>query len=335
MKNSKQIIPVIFFVLCIFFAKESSAQDERFSQPFANILKYNPAAMGLNPDLKFNLQYRTQWGSLEKGYTTYAFTTLYPLYLKDGKEKLDIGFTALNDKAGAFNSLDFSLAVGYNVQLSESGYLNVSLLGGYVQKSLDASGLSFDEQYVLGTYSASNPNSETVLNDKVGYADVGAGIMWYFNPKKDAGAKLNAFIGVSAYHLNKPNQSLISGTGALTPRFSFQAGIKILGKNNIDFTPNIIVNAQKPAQNSAAGLIMDYNLNEKMKLVVGAWYRKGDAIAFSLGFEHKTFGLMYSYDVVTDPINSYVSGLNAHEITLSLKFNQSEKKGATANSAFF
>lgn len=335
MKTTNRIAVIMFLFLCVYVAKHGSAQDVRFSQPFANILKYNPAAMGLNPDLKFNLQYRTQWGAIEKGYTTYSFTTLYPLYLKDGKEKLDIGFNALNDKSGAFNSLDFSLAVGYNARLSESGYLNFSLMGGYVQKSLDIAGLAFDEQYVLGTYNASNVNGEVVLNEKVSYPDVGAGIMWYFNPKKDDGAKLNAYIGVSAYHLNKPNESLSSGTGQLTPRYSFQGGIKILGKNKIDFTPNIIVNSQKPAQNSAAGLLMDYSLNEKMKIVLGAWYRKDDAIAFSFGFEHTNFALTYSYDVVTTPISSYISGLNAHELSLALRFNQSEKKGASSNPSFF
>ena len=335
MKNIKQITLAILMMPCVLLVKESAAQDVRFSQPLVNTLKYNPAAMGINPDLKFSLQYRSQWGLMEKGYTTYAFTTLFPMYLKEGKEKLDIGFTALNDKAGAFNSLDFSLALGYNIRLAESGYLSVSLLGGYVQKSLSTTGLAFDEQYVLGTYSASNANGETILNGKVSHPDVGAGIMWYYNPKQDDGAKLNAYLGVSGYHLNKPNESMISGTGLLTPRYSFQGGIKILGKNKVDFTPNFIVNSQKPAQNSAAGLLVDYRFNEKMKLVIGAWYRKDDAIAFSLGFDHKTFGFTYSYDVVTTPISAYTSGLNAHEITLVIKFNQSEKKGASANPSFF
>lgn len=130
MKTKKQITAAIALLVGILLMEKSNAQDVRFSQPFANILKYNPAAMGLNPDLKFNMHYRTQWGAIEKGYTTYSFVTLFPLYLKDGKEKLDIGFNALNDKAGAFSSLDFSLAVGYNVRLSDAGYLNVSLFGG-------------------------------------------------------------------------------------------------------------------------------------------------------------------------------------------------------------
>lgn len=335
MENIKKITASILLLSSVFFLKETDAQDVRFSQPFANVLQFNPAAMGINPDLKFNLQYRSQWGSIEKGYTTYAFTTLYPIYLKAGKEKLDIGFSAMNDKAGAFSKLDFSLAIGYNVRLSEAGYLNLSVLGGYVQKSLNTAGLTFDEQYVLGTYNSSNSNNEAILNQKVSYPEVGAGAMWHYNPTKEEGATLNAYIGVSAYHLNKPNESLISGSGALTPRYSFQGGIKILGNNNVDFTPNIIVNSQKPAQNSAAGLLMDYAFNEKMKLAIGVWYRRADAIAFSLGFNHKTFGLTYSYDVVTAPLNAYISGANAHEITLSLKFNQSDKKGAKANPAFF
>lgn len=335
MKTVKETQKNILLLILIFITSSLSAQDPKFTQVFSNPLKLNPAMMGINPDLKFILQYRNQWSGVEKGFTTYAFSVLYPLYIKNGKEKLDIGFTALNDKAGAFNNLDFSLALGYNLRISDASYLNFSFMGGYVQKAINTTNLSFDQQYILGTYSSNNPSNETRINKQVSYADVSFGSMWYYNPTKADGAKLNAYLGASVFHLNRPNESLTGGVAALPMRYSFQGGIKILGEGKIDFTPNIIFNSQNGNENLAAGLIMDYRFNEKSKLVLGAWYRKKDAIAFSLGCDLKTITFAYSYDVVNSQIKNSISGLNAHEITLSLKFNQSEKKGAKANASFF
>ncbi|MBI4947583.1 MAG: PorP/SprF family type IX secretion system membrane protein [Bacteroidetes bacterium] len=328
MKKIISLLAICIFLLtaiCV-FPTVSFSQDLRFAQPFANPLKLNPAMMGMNEDLKFMLHYRSQWAALGNGYTTASFTTLYPIYIKEGKEKLDVGANVLQDKSGAFKSLDASLAIGYNLQISDAGHLNFSLMGGYVQKSLNTANLTFDNQYMLGSYNSSNPINETVLNNKAGYADVGAGAMWYYTPSKDDNAKLNAYLGVSAFHLNQPNESFTAATGKLPARYSFQGGIKILGKNKIDFTPNVIVNSQNGNENIAVGVLMDYHVGEATsKIVIGAWYRRTDAIAFSVGYEHKTLSFGYSYDVVTSQISNSVAGLNAHEITVALKFNQSHK----------
>lgn len=313
----------------------SFAQDLRFTQPFATPLKYNPASMGINPDLKAMLHYRNQWSPLSKGYTTAAFTFLYPVYIKEGKEKLDVGASALQDKQGAFTSLDASLAVGYNLQISNSGYISFSLLGGYVQKSLNTADLTFDSQYVLGSYNSANPTNETILDEKVSYPDAGFGAMWYFNPTKDDGGKLNAYLGASAFHLNQPNESFTGTEGTLPMRISYQGGIKILGENKIDFTPHVIVNSQKGAENTAAGLYVDYRLSEKLKASLGVWFRKKDAMAFHLGVEHAMFLLGVSYDMAVSDIRTYLPGANAYEVTLAYKLNMSEKKGAKSNPSFF
>jgi type IX secretion system PorP/SprF family membrane protein len=330
----------IFTVLAVVISYSISAQDVRFTQMLANPLTLNPAMMGLNPDLKFTLQYRNQWGSIDKGYSTASFTAQAPVYINQGRDKLDIGFNALNDQAGAFNTLNLSLAVGYNVQVSELSHINFSIMGGFIQKSLNTTNLSFDEQYIVGAYSASNPNNELVLNKMVNYADISFGTMWYCSPVKVDVGKLHtfkAYLGASAFHLNTPpNESFSGGTGNLPMRFSCQGGIKIVGENKLDITPNVIVNSQQGNNNVAAGLLADYRFDSIAKLTLGVWFRTKDAIAFSIGFSHKIFALTYSYDVVgTSPISYSASRLNAHELTLSLKFNHAEKKGIKVIPAFF
>ena len=306
-----------------------NAQDYRFTQAYANPLRLNPAMMGANSDLKAGLGYRSQWSNIEKGFTTMSFTGMYPLFLKSGG-KLDIGLSAINDKSGAFKTTDLALAVDYNKEIANDQNLCLSLMGGFAQKSLDATNLTFENQYVLGSYNSSNPSNELVLNKKVSYPDVGFGFAWYMNPSRDK-SKLNAFAGVSGFHLNKPNQSFTGTKGTLPVRLSYIGGVRILGDKKIDVAPNVHVTQQAGNTEMAAGVSVDYNLNYNMKVVIGTWYRRSDAIAFMVGVEHRLFTFAYSYDAVTSSLSDAAARSSAHEITLSYKMRMKPK---TANASF-
>lgn len=321
--NCIQRFKRIMLPVILLFITRSYAQDVRFAQPYSNPLHVNPALAGDNTSLKFVLNYRSQWGNIDKGYSTYAFTGMYPLLINEGKSKLDLGLNALKDKAGAFGTTSFTLAAGYNLTLSEAGTLNFSLSGSFVQKSLDAASLTFDNQYVGGEYNSGNPNYEPVLNEKTSYPSVGFGAMWFYKPTGSK-AKLNAYIGFSGFNLNEPNESLLSKEAGLPRRFSYQAGLMIKGAGKVDFMPNLKISTQKGASEIAAGTYMVYKVNELTKAILGAWYRPHDALAFALGFELKSMRLEYSYDLVSD-LNKYAS-TSANEITLSYKLKEKEKK---------
>ena len=326
----------MLLISAILISSTVQSQDARFTQSFyANPIKLNPAVNGMNPNMKVILNYRSQWGSLNKGFTTSSATVLYPYFIKDDNKKLDFGLNVNNDQAGAFSNLDMSLSVGYSLQIAESGYLSFAIVGGYVQNTLSTNDLIFDDQYVLGSYSATNTSKELVLNQQAKYPDIGFGMMWYYNPVRDE-SKLNAYLGVSAYHLNKPNETFTSSTGSyLPPRISIQSGIKILGDNKLDFTPNIIISTQNGSEDISSGLYIDYLLNEKAKIVVGTWYRKHNAYSFLLAFEHKSFMFGYSYDMPNTALNLTISGLNTHEITLAYKLNMADKKGIDNLPSFY
>jgi type IX secretion system PorP/SprF family membrane protein len=323
MKNIKYIL-LVSLISGIFHVEEAKTQDARYTQSFGSPLRLNPAMMGANTDMRFILGYRSQWGAIEKGYSTMSFTAMQPFFINGGKSKLDVGLSVYNESAGAFQRLDAALAVGYNLEIAKNNNLSVSLMGGYIQNSLDASSLTFDSQYILGSYSASNASNELTLGRKTSVADASFGLMWFTNaPRSDS--KLNAYAGVSGFHMNQPNESLLDGTSRLPMKFSFQGGVKIYGKNKIDISPNARFNIQNGNTETAIGLYADYLLNDDSKIVIGAWYRRNDAIAFMAGFDHKSFTIGYSYDMVSDPMITTISGLNAHEITLSFKLSQSKK----------
>lgn len=328
MKNLKLILLVVLFaemtqVQMVF------AQDARNTQSFGNPLQLNPAMMGANTDMRFIAGYRSQWGAIEKGYTTMSFTAMNPFFLNSGKSKLDVGLNVYNEKAGAFSKLNASLAVGYNLEIAKHNNLSVALMGGYRQNTLDLSSLTFDSQYQLGLYNSGNVTNEASLNQKSSTADASFGLMWFTNAPLET-SKVNGYAGISGFHMNQPNESLLSQTSKLFMKFSFQGGIKIMASNKIAISPNARFTVQNGNSETAAGLYVDYFLNDQSKIVLGAWYRKNDAIAFLAGFEHKSFVIGYSYDMVSTPMNRYISGLMSHEITLSFKLSQLKKSSISS-----
>jgi len=293
----------------------ATAQDARFTQFYATPLLLNPAIMGANSDLKASLCYRSQWGSVNSGYSNYAFNGSYPIKLQnDGK--LDAGLSLMGGKAGAFGTFSALAAVDYSKKIADDNYLCLALIGGYGQQSISTSGLTFDDQYTQGAYNPNAQSNENLLSLKKGYADVGFGFTWYYNPLRDK-SKVNAFFGVSGYHLNEPNVSMAGSESKLPARISFQAGLKLFQTSQIDLTPTARVNMQSGNAETALGIYGDYLLNDDMKLTLGFWYRRNDAIAILVGFEYKGFTLGYSYDAVTSSINGLASGICANEITLS------------------
>lgn len=300
------------------------AQDARFAQSYANPLRINPAIMGANTDMKFILDYRNQWASIDKGYKTYSFTGMYPVFLDKGMGKFDVGITVMNDKAGAFSNTDVALAVDYSKEISPNNNLCLSLIGGFVQQKLDLNKQTFDNQYVLGSYNANNPSNELALGNKTSYSDFGFGFMWFLNPNRDK-SKLNAYIGIAGYHLNQPNQTFLAANGKLPTRLAYQGGLTFFGDNKIDISPNVRVCMQNGNMETAAGLYANYNFNDNAKLVIGTWYRTHDAIAILIGFEHKNFAIGYTYDMVNSGLNKVAPRANAHEITFAFKMSRLAK----------
>lgn len=335
MRTKKKCIKIgvlqIIFTFSIVF--QAWCQDIALTQVYANPLLLNPAILGANGDLKVILNYKNQLTSISKGYTVSNLAILYPLFLNEGKQKLDIGLNVQNDKSGAFKQFNLSLSIGYDLHLSSSGHLSLALIGGYNQKTLSTTNLTFDEQYINGEFSAYNPVTENFFKTKTTFKDVGFGMVYYYNPvKTEKEGKYNGYVGLSGYHLNTPNETSISGRDYLPRRISFQAGIKIVGDRKIDVTPNLRMNVQSGLQEIAAGTYIDYKASERTKVVIGGWFRLNGTLAFLIGFEQKNFTLGYSYDFYgTSGIGQYQPGANASQITFSYKFLLAEKKGFSRN----
>lgn len=310
MKTSRVLVIV---TMAMIMGHTGFAQDVRYTQEYNAPLRINPALMTTNNVLKGIINYRSQWGNIDNGFTTYRFTCMYPI-IRDKTGKLDVGLNVNSDKAGAFNTLNISGAVSYGLKLGENHKLAAGLVLGYGQKSIDLNGQTFDEQYVLGAYDESNPSNENLYNESRSYPDLGGGVMYFFDPGDES---VSIFAGLSVYHHNRPDES-ITGSETEMPILSHvYGGLKIIG-DNLDITPNVRITEQGGAEEYSLGCYIDYKINETIKIPAGLWYRyrSQDALAIMLGFEHELFNVMYSYDVGSFDLLKAVPSSMAHEVTL-------------------
>ncbi len=314
---------ILYIALGLLISWSITAQDVRFSQPYSAPLKLNPAIMGTDNSINAKLNYRSQWAGIDNGYKTASLTFFMPVY-EQGDNSLSAGLFAMNDQAGAFGHTEVLLAVGYNLRLTESGhFLSASIYGGFNQKSLDTQGLTFDDQYTVGTYTADNPSNESILFESKLFIDAGFGVLWYFQPEE---GNLNAFAGVSAFHVTSPNESFIEDDGLLFTKISTQAGIKITPEgSSLSFMPNIIANSQKGSYELATGLYTDYAINDDMVARIGIWYRAQNTVAFHLGFQYTNYSIGYSYDLPSSGISNIAASANTHEISIAYYFNSADK----------
>jgi type IX secretion system PorP/SprF family membrane protein len=314
---------IIFITLGLLISWSIFAQDVRFSQPYSAPLKLNPAIMGSDNSINAKLNYRSQWAGIDNGYKTASLTFFMPVYEQDDN-CLSVGLFAMNDQAGAFGHTEILLAVGYNLRLTESGhFLSTSIYGGFNQKSLDTESLTFDDQYIVGSYEAINPSSEAILYESKLFMDAGFGVLWYFQPEE---GNLSAFAGISAFHLTSPNESFVEDDGMLFSKISTQAGIKITPEgSSLSFMPNFIANSQKGTYELATGLYTDYAINEDMTARIGLWYRAQNTVAFLLGFQYTNYSIGYSYDLPSSGISNIATSANTHEISIAYYFNSADK----------
>ncbi|MDD2385505.1 MAG: PorP/SprF family type IX secretion system membrane protein [Bacteroidales bacterium] len=314
---------IILISLGLLISWSILAQDVRFSQPYSAPLKVNPAIMGSDNSINAKLNYRSQWAGIDKGYQTASLTFFMPVYEQSNDNNLTAGLFTMNDKAGAFNHLEILAAVAYNIKLTDNGhYLSASIYGGFNQKFMDIKNLTFDDQYVVGSYAPANPSSETVMYESKMFADAGLGLLWYYQPEN---GNISAFAGFSAFHLTAPNESFIEGDGLLYTKISTQAGIKITPEGSqMSFMPNIIATSQNGVYELATGLHADYSINDEYLVRIGTWYRAHNTIAFLVGFQYTNYYIGYSYDLPSSGISNLATGANTHEISLGYYFNNSE-----------
>lgn len=313
-------------VLVAVFSCRGYAQDPHFSQFFEAPLLRNPSLAGLfNGDVRVNSVYRSQWGSVTVPYQTGSFDVEYKQPVGRGNDFVTIGMEILYDRAGTTNFTTSNLlpAINYHKALSgdKNKYLSVGFMGGYVQRNIDRSKITTNNQYDGSGYNPSLSDGESLTQFNYHYWDGSVGAS--FNSSIAGSETDNYFIGIAYHHFNRPKNSFyVNPPVELNPKLVFSAGVKF----GLDEVSYLTIDGDASKQGSynefIAGAMYSYKLGtdaENPDYVVhfGGYLRWKDAFVPMVKIDYNPFAIGFSYDANISQLKTISQSRGGFEISIS------------------
>lgn len=299
-------------------------QDLHFSQYFNAPLLVNPANTGFDPnaDYRIGVNYRNQWASvMNNPYKTFsAWGDVQAFGNQFDDAWIGIGGVILRDAAGAgsLTSTKAYASVAYHQVLGLNSLISLGFNAGWVNKKIDFSKLSFDNQWNGQFFDNKNiPSNENFAYDQVNYLDVSLGANYAYFPTD------NIYIngGLSAMHINRPVESFFDASKVdtrLSVRYNAFLNALIKLNDNWILNPNVYYSQMASAKEMVAGMNAAYNLSGDgaMQVIGGIYMRSDDAVIPMLGYQWGGMKLTVSYDATISALGSYNNSRGAYEFSL-------------------
>ncbi len=302
------------------------SQDLHFSQFFEAPLLRNPSLAGIfTGDYRFQLVYRDQWNSITNAYRTGYFNGEYKMPVGRGNDFLTTGLQVLYDKAGTIGLTTNQVfpVLNYHKSLSDAKtmYLSMGFMGGYVEKRIDRTKVTTNNQFDGTAYNPSLADGETFPTPDIHYWDGSVGMS--FNESFGAEQQNSLFLGLAYHHLNRPQNSFYQDARTeLDPKYVFSAGMKV----NIDdysyFTIQADHSSQGASNETIGGAMYSHKLGDfpdapQYVVSLGAFLRWKDAFIPVLKLDMMPLSIAISYDVNVSPLETVSQGRGGVEISIS------------------
>lgn len=314
--------------MLVSFNASLQAQDPQFSQFYAAPLYLNPAFAGATQQARVGINYRNQWPAINANFVT--MSAYFDTFIED--KNSGIGVLLMRDTEGqqGFKSTSIALQYAYQLYISEWLTFRPGLQAAYFNRNVNFSDLTFGDQFNPTTGEIENPTAEALGGLSKNFLDISAGGVFYTG---------NIWLGVSAGHLNTPNQAFNDGSvpKELPRKMSYHGGVKIPLKSGTigtgvysrpqerSITPTFQYKSQGEFDQLDLGLYFTLE-----PINIGTWYRglpfkslegfnNHESVVLLLGFSKKrpkdVLNVGYSFDYTISKLGIGSGG--AHEISIS------------------
>jgi type IX secretion system PorP/SprF family membrane protein len=303
------------------------AQDINFSQFYELPLLRNPSLAGsFRGDVRATSAFRTQWNSVTVPYKTVALGTEVKFGVNENSDDyFSMGLQITNDVAGdsKMGKTQVLPVLAYHKSVSayKDAYLSVGFLGGGVQQRFDPTGLKFDDQFVGGSFSATNPTRQVFTNTNVMYWDASVGITY----SSTINESIKYYIGAAYFHFMQPKVAFSPQSDVrLNKKMTLNAGMS-LPTSEYD---NLILYGDffKQGGNNQVqgGFLYKHDLfqaddEEALSFSLGAFYRLNDAIVPVVKLDYYKLGIGLTYDANVNKLKTASNGHGGFELTISYK----------------
>ena len=280
-------------------------QDPSFSQFFSSPLNINPALTArMNSKWRVISNIRDEWISPASPYTTGTISVDSKILRNKIPESsvFGIGGMLMYDQAmaGVLKSNYASLNLSYNIKIAEDEgehRLGVGMGLIYGHKQVDFNRLNFSEQFNGYGFNTNLPSGESALTNMKSYISSSVGLLYsYVTQYSDFD------FGVSAFHLNKPKQTVTSDPRQfLPPRYVVHANFENYLDERVVLNTNAIYQSQANVSYFSVGGGLGYFLSDEgeddLMVNAGVWYWSRNAVIPYFGLVYKKFQFGLTYDV--------------------------------------
>ncbi|MBM3922595.1 MAG: type IX secretion system membrane protein PorP/SprF [Sphingomonadales bacterium] len=317
----------LFCGVFLFAATSGLAQDPHYTQFFATPYLINPAYTGVfDGDLRLSTNYRQQWMGLASPITSMVASVDGKLF-NDGvyhQNPFNVGLAFQSDKTlnGALSSNGLTANASYHIPLDREGYqsLGIGLSGTYGKRNFNFSNMASASQFTSGGFNLALPSGEIAMENMKPHFSVGAGVL-YCNSKPEEGSFFE--IGVGAYHLNRPLQTILyEGTSVIPMRVSAHTFLQRYVGSDLLLDGRLLYQLQAGSDYLLGGIALSKLLEEDPQgslIGLGCWYRTGDAIAPYLFGEFNSLRIGFTYDIQLNDIRKPTAPVTTIEFSLQYR----------------
>lgn len=317
-----------FFISVIFILSlPAVGQDTQYSQFYAAPLFLNPAFTGSEENTRVGVNYRNQWPGLEHSFN--AYSAYYDHFMENSKSSLGLVINGSQESLHQISNMELGALYSYRLRLGADQFLNFGGQISYVSRNASFEDLVFGSQIDIDRGTIDGSSGYPAVHDASHqYADINFGMLW--NNK-------NLWLGTSAHHLTRPDQSYLEdGKNRLPIKYGLHGGLRMDldgGFINDYFNNTLQERAlffafnyknQAPFNQLDAGGQVFFE-----PLILGFWYRglpvkynfpNNESVIVLVGLALKSgMDIGYSFDVTTSKLGLRNSG-GAHEVSLRYSF---------------
>jgi len=318
----------LVLIACI----QASGQDINFSQYYNVPTYYNPAMVGLYTGIRARFDFRDQYPNLPDDFKGYFFSAELGDRRLPGSGGVGLIFNTDDEGLAFIRNLTVGLNLSVRIQLTPYLITQVGIKAAYLQKTLNWKDFVFGDQldpkygYISDQTKFQHPEY-----NRVAVPDFGFGAL--LQGANDDQSIIGTF-GISIDHLFSPDLAfLATGSDRLPKKWVIQAdGVFTVGGSGRNSDNGVKINPGFIFQNQGEFKSLQFGSNfYKYNIYLGVFYKSiwtklfQGSLVLTAGYRYdfnEDFSLKfcYNYDLQTNVAIAGTGG--AHEITLSLDFNQ-------------
>ncbi|MFL9483489.1 PorP/SprF family type IX secretion system membrane protein [Chitinophagaceae bacterium LWZ2-11] len=322
--RNKTNVLVLLLVACC--GGNAVAQDPHFSQFFEAPLTRNPSLAGIfDGDIRVQSVVRSQWGTVSVPYQTGSLNGEYKCPIGKANDYITMGMQLLYDRAGTINFTTTNImpVINYHKALSgdKTKYLSMGFMGGWVQRSIDRSLVTTNNQYDGYGYNPAMYDGEVFSRSKYSYWDAGVGMS--FNSSIGDSRDNNYYVGIAYHHFNTPVNSFYKNpTIELHPKWVFSGGLKTTISEEAYVTILLDHSRQSTFNETVFGALYSrkvgaYYDNPNYIVHLGAFIRWNDSFIPVIKLDYNPFSVALSYDINISNLKTASQTVGAVELSVS------------------